>query len=364
MNFRAINTWLVTVLITSASMQLVAQSSAFRELAEADNFLALTDPEFPLWAYGYKEPPTNAEDWSDRCEGTRPRDCDRPGGLPRDATGQLLSVPGSGLQFPVEIITHPYTPADWFPDDHPLMPELVAHGKEQSGFRACAICHYPNGHGLMQNGPLAGQSVQYLLRQLEDFANDRRLTADLNKANGFEMAAMARNMTAEEKQAAAEYYASIPFQKWVHVIESDTVPVFTATRNGLFLEAEGDATEPLGMRVIEMPEDTYQSNMLRNPRSGMKAFVPVGSIARGKVIATTGGERSIACVTCHGQDLRGTVIAPPIAGRQPSYLARQLYDIKVGTRAGSNVALMIASARQLTEEDMINIVAYVSSLDP
>jgi cytochrome c553 len=363
MNPRA-GAWLIVAFLTAGSAQLGAQSEAFRALAETDTFLALTDPEFPLWAYGYKEPPSNAEDWSDRCEGTRPRDCDRPGGMPRDESGELLSVPGSDRQFTVEIITHPYTPADWFPNDHPPMPEIVAHGKEASGFRACAICHYPTGHGLMQNGPLAGLSMDYFLRQLDDFANDRRLTADLNKANGFEMAAMARNMTAEEKREAAAYYTSIPFQKWVRVIESDTVPVFTATRNGLFLESEGSETEPLGMRVVEMPEDTYQSNMLRNPRSGLKAYVPIGSIARGEEIIRTGGERSMECLTCHGQDLRGTAIAPPIAGRQPSYIARQLYDMKAGTRAGALAATMTAAVQNLTEEDIINIVAYVSSREP
>jgi cytochrome c553 len=356
--------WLIVTIVGAGSAELLAQSAAFRALAEADTFLALTDPEFPLWAYGYKDPPTNAEDWSDRCESTRPRDCDRPGGMPRDTSGELLSVPGSDLQFTVEIITHPYTPADWFPSDHPTMPEIVAHGSEERGFRACAICHFPNGHGLMQNGPLAGLSVDYFLRQLDDFANDRRLTADLNKANGFEMAAMARNMTDEEKRQAAEYYTSIPFQKWVRVIESDTVPAFTATRNGLFLEAEGNATEPLGMRVVEMPEDTYQSNMLRNPRSGMKAYVPIGSIARGEALVRTGGERSVECLACHGQDLRGTPIAPPIAGRQPSYLARQLYDMKVGTRAGAMAETMIPAVQNLTEGDIIDIVAYVSSRDP
>jgi len=356
--------WLFAASLALAGAELRAQSAAFRQLAETDTFLALTDLEFPLWAYGYREPPANAEDWSDRCEGTRPRDCDRPGGMPRDTTGELLSVPGSDRQFPVEIITHPYTPADWFPNDHPPMPQIVAHGKEDSGFRACAICHYPNGHGLMQNGPLAGLSVDYFLQQLDDFANDRRLTADLNKANGFEMAAMARNMTDEEQRQAAEYYASIPFQKWVRVIESDTVPVFTATRNGLFLESEDGETEPLGMRVVEMPEDTYQSNMLRNPRSGMKAYVPIGSIARGEQIVRTGGERSTECLTCHGQDLLGTPIAPPIAGRQPSYVARQLYDMKVGTRAGAMAATMQLAVQHLTEEDIINIVAFVASRDP
>ena len=103
----------------------------------------------------------------------------------------------------------------------PPMPEIVAHGKEATGFRACAICHYPNGQGLMQNAPVAGLPVDYFLRQIEEFANGRRKSADVNKANAFEMAAMARNLTPAEAKAAADYFGSMPFKPWIRVIESD-----------------------------------------------------------------------------------------------------------------------------------------------
>ena len=321
-------------------------------------------PDLPLWAYGYKTPPATWQDWSGRCPGTRPRDCDRPGGLPADTTNKPLSVPGSTRTFTVAQITAPYAPADWFPEDHPPMPDIVARGKEQTGFRACAICHYPNGQGLMQNAPVAGLRVDYFLRQLDDFAAGRRKSADLNKANAFEMAAMARNLTPAEARAAAEYFSSIPFKPWVKVIESDTVPVFTATVNGLFMKAAGGGSEPLGRRLIELPVDTYQTNMLRNPRSGMEAYVPVGSLARGKRIVETGGERSVECLTCHGKDLRGTALAPPIAGRQPSYLGRQLWDFKLGARNGTMAHLMKPAVEKITQDDLIDITAYVASLAP
>jgi cytochrome c553 len=244
------------------------------------------------------------------------------------------------------------------------MPDIVAHGKESSGFRACAICHFPNGQGLMHNAPVAGLPVDYFLRQIADFTSGRRRTGDLHKANGFEMAAMARNLTPDEARAAAEYYSSIRFKPWVKVIESDTVPKFTATRNGLFLKADGNETEPLGQRLIELPESTYDTNMLRNPRSGMVAYAPIGSLKRGETIATSGGGTSMECLTCHGKDLRGTAIAPPIAGRQPSYLGRQLWDMKLGTRNGEFAKLMKPAVEKLTEEDLIAIVAYVSSREP
>jgi cytochrome c553 len=321
-------------------------------------------PELPLWAYGYITAPAMPEDWSERCLGNRPRDCDRPGGMPTDDSGTLMRLKGSDRTFTIAQITSPYDPADWFPEDHPPMPDIVAHGKRESGFRACAICHFPNGQGLMHNGPVAGLPVDYFLRQIADFSSGRRRTADLHKANGFEMAAMARNLTPEEARAAAEYYSSIPFKPWVKVIESDRVPKFTATRNGLFLKAEGNETEPLGQRLIELPQSTHDTNMLRNPRSGMVAYAPVGSLKRGEEIVTTGGGTSVQCLTCHGKDLRGTAAAPPIAGRQPSYLGRQLWDMKLGTRNGEMAKLMKPAVEKMTQDDLIAIVAYVSAQKP
>jgi cytochrome c553 len=348
------------VLMLILSLGLAA-AAAF---AQTNGFLALT-PGFPLWAYGYKTAPAAPQDWSGRCPGTRPRDCDRPGGMPTDASPTLLRVAGSDGAFTVTQITSPYNPADWFPGDHPPMPDIVAHGKETTGFRACAICHYPNGQGLMQNAPVAGLPVDYFLRQIEEFANGRRKSADVNKANAWEMAAMARNLTPEEAKAAAEYFGSMPFKPWIRVIESDTVPQFTATVNGLFLKADGNATEPLGRRIVEMPEDTYQTNMLRNPRMGLVAYAPIGSVKAGETLAMTGGDgRTQACGTCHGADMRGTPVAPPLAGRQPGYLARQMYDFQQGTRNGAMAPLMKPSVEKLTGDDLINLSAYLASLKP
>lgn len=285
--------------------------------------------------------------------------------MPTGTSNTALRLEGSDRAFTLAEITAPYSPADWFPNDHPPMPDIVARGKEATGFRACAICHYPNGQGLMQNAPVAGLPVDYFLRQLDDFASGRRKSADVNKANAFEMAAMARNLTPEEARAAAEYFGSMPFTPWIRVVESDRVPAFTSTVNGLFLKAEGQQTEPLGRRIVEMPEDSYQTNMLRNPRLGMVAYAPVGSVKAGETLVKTGdGGRTQACGTCYGPELKGTPVAPPIAGRQPGYLARQMYDMQKGTRTGEKAAMMKAAVEKLTEDDLVAISAYVASLKP
>ena len=104
---------------------------------------------------------------------------------------------------------------------------------------------------------------------------------------------------------------------------------------------------------------------LRDLRSQFTAYVPVGSIAMGEVLAKTGGSgATIPCAICHGSDLRGIGPIPGIAGRSPSYLVRQLYDFQRGTRAGSSAALMKPAVAKLSKEDMIALAAYISSLEP
>jgi cytochrome c553 len=93
--------------------------------------------------------------------------------------------------------------------------------------------------------------------------------------------------------------------------------------------------------------------------------VPVGSIKKGEALVTNGGSgKTLRCSICHGQDLKGLGNVPFLAGRSPSYLVRQLYDIKNGSRKGSWSPLMKVAVANLTSEDMVNIAAYVSSRMP
>ncbi|HXD15768.1 MAG TPA: c-type cytochrome [Vicinamibacterales bacterium] len=337
--------WLIV--LTGAAAQVAAQAPA----------------GLPLWAYGYIAYPAMPGDYTNRCQGERADPCDRPGGLPTDPNNTPRTLQGSDRTYTVAQINARYNPADWFPGDHPAMPDVVAHGKEANGVRACGICHLPNGKGLMQNGSVSGLPREYILQQLGDFKAGKRHTADPNKANGYEMQAIARNLTDAEAQAAADYFSSVKYTKWVRVVESDTVPAFTATVNGLFLKADGSETMALGNRIVEMPEDTYQTNILRNPRSGFVAYVPPGSLAKGEALVTAG-----KCGTCHGADLRGMlmqkIVVPPIAGRSPSYIGRALYDFQQGARSGANAVFMKPAVQKLTEDDFIALSAYISSLEP
>jgi cytochrome c553 len=170
------------------------------------------------------------------------------------------------------------------------------------------------------------------------------------------MITMAKAMTDEEIKAAAEYFGAMKWAPWVRVVETDTVPK-TRIAGGLFIALEGNETEPLGQRIIEVPENPEQSENFRNPRSGFVAYVPKGSIRKGEALAAQ-------CVACHGAGLTGLGPVPGLAGRSPSYTGRQMYDMKVGARKGQWTELMKPVVAKLSEEDMVNLAAYTASLKP
>ena len=309
--------------------------------------------EEPLWAWGFRVPV------GARVTTTAPSVEPRPQGL--------LHVAGSKARFTRAQIVNPFAPADWFPEDHPPMPEIVAHGARAPGIEvyACAFCHLPNGHGRPENANLTGLTSEYILQQLKDFRDGARQTSDPRKTNTALMVQYAKGLSEAQMEQAARYFSAIPVKRWTRVVESKTVPK-TRSDNGLFLALAGvDAgREPLGNRIIEMPEDAYQTEMLRNPRVGFVAYVPRGAVQRGERLVRTGAHGMPRCATCHGADLRGMGQAPRLAGVSPSYIARQLYDIQTGHRAGRFTALMMPVAKELTAADTLAIAAYLASLPP
>jgi cytochrome c553 len=277
--------------------------------------------------------------------------------------GSLHSLPGTDLRFTRSQINTAYGPADWFPGDHPPMPSIVADGRQPAGIMACALCHLPNGQGKAENAPVAGLDAGYIVQQLHDMRAGLRHSANTEKANTNLMVAFATNMTDEEIDAAAQYFSSMQWRPWIEVVETDTVPKMER-RGGLHIPLEGAeaGTEPLGHRIIETPVDPDGTELLRNPRSGFIAYVPKGAVAAGETLATTGGGKSLECAICHGENLAGLGQVPPLRGRSPSYLARQLYDFQAGTRRGTWSPLMQRVVERLSGDDIINLTAYLASL--
>jgi cytochrome c553 len=274
----------------------------------------------------------------------------------------MKHLSGSEGAFTRAQISDRFGPADWYPGDHPSMPDVVAHGKKNDVF-ACSLCHYPNGKGRPENAGVTDLPVAYFIQQMNDFRSGVRKSAEPRKANTNTMITIAKGMTEEEIKAAAEYFASMKWTPWIKVQETATVPK-TRIAGGMFLTLEGGEKEPLGQRIIETPEDTEATEVLRNPRSGFIAYVPVGSLKKGEALVSTGAGKTTRCGVCHGEDLKGLGPVPGLAGRSPSYLMRQMFDMQQGARHGVWSDLMKPVLSKLTEDDLLSISAYAASRKP
>jgi cytochrome c553 len=274
-------------------------------------------------------------------------------------------VPGSDVSYTFAEARDPFSAFDWHPSEHPPMPEIVAHGRKPD-IRPCARCHLPNGKGRASNSPLAGLPVEYFVQQVMDFRNGLRNTAEPRKENVKNMIDYAKGMTDDEIRDAAAYYNSIPYSAppmpWIKVVETKTAPKTWILSDGGFLKAEGNQTQPLGNRIIEVPDNTMTHWYLRDDHAPCTAYVPIGSIKKGETLVVTGGGgKTVPCAICHGERLEGIGPVPALAGRSPDYIGRQLYDLQRGTRKGPWSGLMQRAVEKLSSEDILDICAYISS---
>ena len=281
--------------------------------------------------------------------------------------GPLEHVPGSSVGYTKAQIADLFAVPDWFPGAHAAMPAVVAEGRKPAVY-ACGHCHLPNGLGRPENQSVAGLPVAYIEEQLADFRNGLRRSSQPGMVPVEHMIQVAKAVSPEEVRAAASYFSSLKPQKWIRVVETDTVPA-TRPEGGMLVVASPAATEPIGERVIEVSED-YEQTELRNPASGFVAYVPKGSLKAGEALVRTGGGgRMLPCALCHGKDMKGQFVkgtgdVPSIAGRSPSQMARQLMDFRSGARHGANSALMGFMAKKLSDADIVAITGYLASLNP
>ena len=270
----------------------------------------------PDWAF----PVTESVQPPPRIEGTRVR--------PAPA-GSTLSITRAKADDMYDI-------PNWYPDRYPPMPKIVQFGDKEREVRACGSCHLPVGTGHDESAYVAGLPAAYIIRQFADWKNGDR------KYGGV-MAAMAKVIPDTELKEAAAYFASLKPRSWIRVAETDTVPrTFVGPGNKRLVHPDG-GTEPLGQRIIEVPEDE-EVVVYRDPSSGFVAYVPKGSIAKGKdLVVTGGGGTTVACATCRW---------PHVARHRPSARHRrtpsQLYrapavgPIQNGDRAARH--LLVADA--------------------
>ncbi len=275
-------------------------------------------------------------------------------------TSRRVTVPGSELHVTGKAVIDPFAVTDWFPEDHPPMPHVVAYGRRPHLW-ACGYCHMATGVGDPASAALAGLPAAYIEQQLAEFRAGRRQCAVARTACGIAMRQVAREVSAADAQAAATYFSRLPYRRYIHVVEATMVP---KTRHGnlypITLASGGE--EPLGLRILQVPDsDALEED--GDWRVSITAYVPPGSVARGRALVR-GGAGALPCASCHGARLQGEGAVPPLAGRPPTYIVRQLYDIQYGYRSGTAVAPMRPEVAHLTAGDRIAIAAYLASLRP
>ncbi len=268
-----------------------------------------------------------------------------------------VSVAGSAVHYSAGALDDMANAPDWFAQRHPGAPTIVLHGSAKVA--ACGYCHLPDGSGRIENADLRGLPVSYIEAQVHAFASGSRRSADPTFAPTRYMAQLARAVRPADLRAAARYFAALDPVSRTSVIEAAEIP--RAVPWHYFYRFAPSQREPLGLRIIEGPDDPMAYD-LHDPRVRATAWVPRGAIARGRAIATQGigqGAGAIpACTGCHGADLVG------IAGASPTYIARQLAGFRSRARNDPDAAPMQAVAAKLTDGQIVDLAAFVGSHRP
>jgi cytochrome c553 len=197
---------------------------------------------------------------------------------------------------------------------------------------ACVSCHGDDGTGNDDMGTprLAGQTYPFLLKQLEDFAADRRqdLTMMVMNFN-------AKGLTPQDRKDVATYLSSLKHP---------------AGFKGSDLEALKKAgtavgVEYKGREIVEYGSPTRNDGF------------PKELGAQGPGVA--------ACKSCHGVAGRGAPPIFPMIGQQRYvYIVNQLKHLRDGTRANDPMGAMRAIAKKLSDEDIENAAAYLTQASP
>lgn len=309
---------------------------------------AQANPEFvlPMWAFPHSVPtpgPTSA----------RPP-------APPDTTRR--HVPRSTASYTDAQLRDRFVVADWRPSTHPLMPPIVAHGRRPA-VQACGYCHLADGIGRPENAMLAGLPEGYILEQIADMRSGARRSAWAPYAPARSMRGIADSITEAEVVEAARYFSHLRARQRSRVVEATSLPR-TIASDGLHFVDPRAGSEALGDRIVEVAL-SREAHELRDPFAKYVAYVPPGSVARGRVLATDGRtDGTKACASCHGARLQGIGLVPPLAGRAPSYLLRQLIAFRTGARSSPAAVPMRDEAATLDIHDMIAVAAYAATLKP
>jgi cytochrome c553 len=278
-------------------------------------------------------------------------------------SAKLLHLANSRATFTEAELHDLFNAPDWYPTSHSAMPPIVAHGRAPDAY-ACGYCHSPSGQGRPENASLAGLPAAYILNQVTDFKTGARRSAWRGSyLPSTLMVHSVTHTTDAELVAAAEYFAAQVLRPRVRVVERERVPRSHVV-GWVYVADQSGTVEPLGQRLLEFAPDALRHEN-RDDQLRYIAYVPPGSIGRGKHIAQAGSDSPAnACTSCHGPQLRGIGPIPSIAGRSPTYVLRQLLAFQTGARSGSAALPMRDVVKDLNMASMIDAAAYAASLPP
>lgn len=184
---------------------------------------------------------------------------------------------------------------------------VLAH-QGSAGVPACVSCHGMQGEGQAASGfpRLAGQNQDYLLKQLQAFADGTRKSPQMNP--------IARALSAAQKRDATAYFASLPAWKQ---------------------QDKPDTSSP-----------SYQ---------------------RGRKLATVGdwNKEMPACFICHGAGGRGVPPHfPALAGQPRTYTRVQLEAWRSAKRSNDPQGLMRSVGAKMTDQEIADVSLYLENPSP
>jgi cytochrome c553 len=271
----------------------------------------------------------------------------------------IVSLAGSHVTYEQSVIDDGFRAIDWWPRSHPTMPDAVRFGVRADAM-ACGYCHLPDGQGRPENSALAGLSAAYITSQVTAMKNGTRNSERANWGPAMYMHQTALMVTPDDLAKAAAYFSRLHFAARTRVVEATRVP--TVVADAFVYRRLPHGSELLGQRIVETP-DEFTRFEKRDSTVTFTAYVPRGSIERGRLLATTGANgRMPACAACHGAGLHGVGDTPPLAGRSPTMLVRQLWAFRSGTRHATADSPMRAEVARLTSTDVIDLAAFAASL--
>ena len=180
---------------------------------------------------------------------------------------------------------------------------------------ACNSCHGADGSGddALGTPRIAGQFYTFLVKQLEDYATDKRMDETM-----FVMNANAKGLSAQDRRDVATYLQSAK-------------------------------TSFKGSDLVALKE----------------AGTEVGATNFGKSIVEIGSPEVSACKSCHGYAGRGAPNLYPMIGQQRyTYIVTQLKNFRDGKRTNDPMGQMQEIAKRLSDEDIANAAAYLTGANP